>query len=94
MVDSRKKIEILKANREIILSAGTYKTPQLLQLSGIGPAKLLKSVGIKVLVNSTEVGKNLQDHYMAPMAWSLKPGVFSYNSELTNLNLLKKMILL
>jgi choline dehydrogenase len=92
IVDSRKKIEILKANREIILSAGTYKTPQLLQLSGIGPAELLKSMGIKVLVNSPEVGKNLQDHYMAPMAWSLKPGVFSYNNELKNLNLIKNII--
>ena len=92
VVDNRKKTETLRVNKEIILSAGTYKSPQLLQLSGIGSAQFLKSIGIKVLFNSPEVGENLQDHYMAPMAWSLKPRAFSYNNELRNLNLIKNII--
>lgn len=48
---------------KIILCAGTIQTPQLLQLSGIGPATLLQRHGIKVVHDSPEVGLNLQDHY-------------------------------
>ena len=49
------------ANREVILSAGAINSPQILQLSGIGPADLLKSQGIEV-VRDAPVGENLQDH--------------------------------
>jgi choline dehydrogenase len=49
--------------KEVILSAGALQSPQLLQLSGIGPAPLLRSHGIKVVSDSPEVGENLQDHY-------------------------------
>ena len=52
----------IKANREIILSAGAFGSPQLLMCSGIGPAEHLKSLNIPVLHHSPEVGKNLQDH--------------------------------
>ena len=51
----------VEALQEVILSAGAVNSPQILQLSGIGPAKLLKSHGIKVVVD-TPVGENLQDH--------------------------------
>lgn len=50
------------ANCEVILSAGAINSPQLLQLSGIGPAKLLKSKGIEIVRNGEGVGQNLQDH--------------------------------
>ena len=47
---------------EIILSAGAIQSPQLLQLSGIGPAELLRSFGIPVVADLPGVGENLQDH--------------------------------
>jgi len=49
------------ANREVILSAGAINSPQILQLSGIGPAELLRSHGIEV-IRDAPVGENLQDH--------------------------------
>ncbi|MFW8596299.1 GMC family oxidoreductase [Cribrihabitans neustonicus] len=52
----------LRAGREIILSAGAVTSPRLLQLSGIGPAEMLKSHGITPLVDAPHVGGNLQDH--------------------------------
>jgi choline dehydrogenase len=52
----------VRANREIILSAGAINSPQLLQLSGIGAPELLQSHGIKPRFNLPAVGRNLQDH--------------------------------
>jgi choline dehydrogenase len=52
-------------NREVIISAGTFNTPQLLKLSGIGPKKELQSFDIPVLVDLPGVGTNLQDRYEA-----------------------------
>jgi len=52
----------VRAKRELILSSGAIGTPQLLQLSGIGPASLLREHGIEVLLDSPGVGANLQDH--------------------------------
>ncbi|TPL60182.1 choline dehydrogenase [Mesorhizobium sp. B2-4-2] len=51
-----------RAGREIILSAGSINSPQLLQLSGIGPAALLNGFGIPVIHANENVGANLQDH--------------------------------
>lgn len=50
------------ADREVLLSAGAILSPQLLQLSGIGPAELLRKHGIPVVVDLPGVGENLQDH--------------------------------
>jgi choline dehydrogenase len=55
------QIEIT-ARREVILSGGAYNSPQLLQLSGIGPTDLLTGLGIPVVVDQPLVGQNLQDH--------------------------------
>ncbi len=52
----------LLANREVILSAGSIQSPQLLQLSGIGPSGVLTKFGIPVVKDLNGVGKNLQDH--------------------------------
>ena len=57
--------DVLKTARckgEVLLAAGAIQSPQLLQLSGIGPPSLLKQHGIAVLVDAREVGENLQDH--------------------------------
>ena len=53
----------IMAHKEVILSAGAIQSPQLLQLSGIGPGKLLKKFGIPVIADRPAVGGNLQDHY-------------------------------
>ena len=52
----------LRANREVVLSAGALQSPQLLQLSGIGPSALLRQFGIPVVHELAGVGENLQDH--------------------------------
>ncbi|MGY8873726.1 MAG: GMC family oxidoreductase [Gammaproteobacteria bacterium] len=57
-----KIIQQVKASREVILSAGAINSPQLLQLSGIGPESVLKEANIPILHHNSEVGKNLQDH--------------------------------
>lgn len=56
------RVETIRATREIILSAGSVTSPRLLQLSGIGPADLLRSHGITPLIDNAAVGGNLQDH--------------------------------
>jgi choline dehydrogenase len=53
----------VRAAREVILSGGSFNSPQLLQLSGIGPAPLLQSLGIPVRHALAGVGENLRDHY-------------------------------
>ena len=55
------KVEEIRADREVILSAGAYQSPVLLMLSGIGPAEDLELFGIEVREN-LPVGHNLQDH--------------------------------
>jgi choline dehydrogenase len=61
-----------RAAREVLLAAGTIQSPQLLQLSGIGPPEVLRAHGIEVRVDAPEVGENLQDHYQARTIVRLK----------------------
>jgi len=58
------------ADREVILTAGTVATPQLLMLSGIGPGTHLREHGIPVAVNLPGVGRNLQDHPKSQVAYT------------------------
>ncbi|KAI4265520.1 MAG: hypothetical protein L6R38_009360 [Xanthoria sp. 2 TBL-2021] len=62
----------IKARKEIILSAGTIKTPQILMLSGIGPAALLAGQGIPVVKDNAEVGNNYFDHFALFQVWKLR----------------------
>jgi choline dehydrogenase len=78
------------ADREIVLSAGALQSPQLLQLSGVGPADLLRGLGISVVADAPEVGRNLQDHYQARIIVRLKRPI-SLNDQVRNPFELAKM---
>jgi choline dehydrogenase len=69
--------QMLLASREIVVAAGTVNSPQLLMLSGIGPADMLRHHDIRVLRDLPGVGANLQDHPTVSVATS-NPGAESY----------------
>ena len=56
---------VARASAEVILSSGAFNSPQLLQLSGVGPGDLLRQHGIEVIADMRGVGADLQDHYQA-----------------------------
>jgi choline dehydrogenase-like flavoprotein len=60
----------IRAEREVIVCAGAYNSPQLLMLSGIGPAELLTTLGIPVVADQPQVGQNLQDHVLVPLIFT------------------------
>lgn len=70
----------LRAKAEVILSGGAINSPQLLQLSGIGPGALLQSLGIPVLRDNPNVGDHLSDHQGINYTWKMR--VPTYNDEL------------
>src|SRR4030088_2601834 len=55
-------VRTARARKEVLVCGGAYNSPQLLQLSGVGPAEMLKSHGIAVLKDAPGVGRDLQDH--------------------------------
>lgn len=60
------------ADMELILAAGAIHTPQILQLSGVGPASVLKAAGVDVKVDLPGVGNNFQDHAAAYLMWEFQ----------------------
>lgn len=73
----------ITANREIILCGGAINSPQLLQLSGIGPGQLLQDNNIEVVVDSADVGSNLQDHLQIRTVYKTN-AANTLNDELSN----------
>ncbi len=82
------------ATKEVLVCAGAVQSPQILMVSGIGPAESLKRVGVDVLVDSPDVGQNLQDHLDVLLlqnctqpitAFSLNRGLKQYLTALTYL---------
>ena len=69
---SATKSMVVKCSSEVILSAGTINSPQILQLSGIGPGELLQSLGIQVRKEISGVGENLKDHYATRLTAKVK----------------------
>ncbi|KAI0401766.1 hypothetical protein F4802DRAFT_618455 [Xylaria palmicola] len=69
------KTETFLATGEIVLAAGVYNTPKLLELSGIGDRKLLDRHGIQTHVDLPGVGENLQDHLMTGLSYEVVDGV-------------------
>ena len=74
------KDQNIYANSEVIISAGSINSPQILQLSGIGDEQHLKGLGINVIHNNPAVGKNLQDHLQVRMVF--KTNTRTLNDEL------------
>jgi choline dehydrogenase len=81
----------VRATREVILSAGAYNSPQLLQLSGIGPPLLLQSLGIPVRHALAGVGENLRDHY-APRFTARVKGIDTINERARGLKLVREVV--
>lgn len=65
----RGKVQIIRANREVIVCCGAIKSPQVLMLSGIGPAAELNKHGISIRHEMPAVGQNLQDHLKIHCTW-------------------------
>ena len=70
-----------QADQEVILSGGAFNSPQLLLLSGIGPADELRAVGIDPVLDLPGVGRNLQDHASVGMVYDAS-GAFTFDREL------------
>ena len=64
-------LQTARARGEVIVSGGAYGSPQLLQLSGLGPAELLSEIGITVVRDMPAVGANLHDHFNTYGAYRL-----------------------
>jgi choline dehydrogenase len=81
----------IRAAREVILSGGTYNSPQLLQLSGVGSPELLRSHGIEVRHALPGVGEGLQDHY-APRSVARVKNIRTINEMRRGLGVLREAV--
>jgi choline dehydrogenase len=79
--DRRGREQVARAEHEVILAAGAIGSPQLLMLSGIGPADHLRAVGVPVAVDLPGVGQNLQDHPYVVGIWESKVGGSLYGAD-------------
>jgi choline dehydrogenase len=89
-VDANGAIEKIYCTQEIILSAGTIQSPQILQHSGIGDEKILKQAGIKNCLHLPGVGQNLQDHIWAPV--SRLANIPTANNTIKPINMVKAFV--
>ncbi|KAL3442333.1 GMC oxidoreductase-domain-containing protein [Aspergillus insuetus] len=67
----------VSAKREVIVSGGTIKSPQILELSGIGDPEVLKAAGVDVKVENRSIGANVQDHVITVVGFHALPGVMT-----------------
>jgi choline dehydrogenase len=73
--------ELVRAEREVLLSAGAINSPQLLLLSGIGPADELRAAGVQVRHDLPGVGRNLQDHPFVTVIWEVSDPTTLYGAD-------------
>jgi len=83
-IEQHGQVRVVRAAREIVLSTGALNSPQLLMLSGIGPAKHLRENGIDVRHDLPGVGQNLQDHFYIHGSYHARPDS-SYNRDISGL---------
>ncbi|XP_026326190.1 neither inactivation nor afterpotential protein G [Hyposmocoma kahamanoa] len=72
ILQNHRDLNNIFVNKEIILSAGAIKTPQLLILSGVGPKELVERLRINIIAPNDHIGKNLHDHMNIPVFISIK----------------------
>jgi choline dehydrogenase len=77
----RRGEQVLRAEREVLLSAGSINSPQLLLLSGIGPADELRAAGVQVRHDLPGVGRNLQDHPFVTAIWEVSDPTTLYGAD-------------
>jgi choline dehydrogenase len=82
------RVHTALAAREVVLSGGAINSPQLLMLSGIGPAEHLREVGVDVVHDLPGVGQGLQDHPLVPVVYDVRSGTSLRLAE-TPLNMAK-----
>ena len=85
-------IEEVRAHRAVIVAAGTANTAKLLQLSGIGPADVLRPHGVEVLHELKGVGENFRDHLSPRLVARARAGVDSINNRVTGLALARELV--
>ncbi|MDB5239476.1 MAG: choline dehydrogenase [Spirosoma sp.] len=90
-ITGKNQTQTATAAREVILSAGAFQSPQLLMLSGIGPADALRSAGVVVRKELAGVGQNLQDHLFSGVSSLCSQRGISSNFHLKPLNQLKAL---
>jgi choline dehydrogenase-like flavoprotein len=78
--EQRGAVKTARCEGELVLSAGAVGSPQILQLSGVGPGALLNRHGIDVVMDQPEIGANLQDHLQLRCAWKLSGGAKTLNT--------------
>ncbi|KAL2060753.1 hypothetical protein VTL71DRAFT_9395 [Oculimacula yallundae] len=78
-------VQTAKATKEVVMAAGAVHSPQILQLSGVGPKALLQSFGIKVVVDLPGVGSNFQDHLDLKVDYTFTSNI-SPNADSLNTN--------
>jgi choline dehydrogenase len=81
----------IRARREVVLSGGTFNSPQLLQLSGVGPPELLGELGIPAVHALPGVGENLRDHYGVRLAARVQ-GIDTINERSRGLRLAREVL--
>jgi choline dehydrogenase-like flavoprotein len=77
----RRGEELIRCEREVLLSAGAINSPQLLLLSGIGPADELRSAGVQTRHDLRGVGRNLQDHPFVTVLWEVNDQTTLYGAD-------------
>lgn len=81
----------VRASREVLLAAGTLQSPQLLQLSGVGPARVLQKAGVTPLLDLPGVGAGLREHRMMVVQYRINQAI-SLNPEFAGMRLVKHVL--